>query len=62
MEYHIVKRVLTRQCIPPGKVMMLFRRVPRACDVSGDGMDSLLECLMLGMRGFILLRPIMASA
>jgi hypothetical protein len=30
MEYHIVKRVLTRWCLPPGKVMMLFRRVPQA--------------------------------
>jgi hypothetical protein len=28
MEYHIVKRVLTRQYLPPGKVMMLFRLVP----------------------------------
>jgi hypothetical protein len=28
MEYHIVKRVLTRRCLPHGKVMMLFRLVP----------------------------------
>jgi hypothetical protein len=27
-KYHIVKWVLTRRCLPPGKVMMLFRRVP----------------------------------
>jgi hypothetical protein len=30
MEYRIVKWVLTRQCLPPGKVIMLFRRVPQA--------------------------------
>jgi hypothetical protein len=28
MEYHIVKWVLTMQCSPPGKVMILFRNVP----------------------------------
>jgi hypothetical protein len=28
----------------------------------GDGMDSLLECIVLGARGFLLLRPIMYSA
>jgi hypothetical protein len=30
MEYHIVKWVLTRQCLSPGKVRMLFRHVPQA--------------------------------
>jgi hypothetical protein len=30
IEYHIVKRVLTRRCLPTGKVMMLFRHVPQA--------------------------------
>jgi hypothetical protein len=28
MKYRIVKWVLTRRCLPPGKVMMLFRLVP----------------------------------
>jgi hypothetical protein len=28
MEYYIAKWVVTRQCIPTGKVMMLFRHVP----------------------------------
>jgi hypothetical protein len=28
MEYRIVKWVLTRRCLPPGKVMILIRRVP----------------------------------
>jgi hypothetical protein len=27
-EYHIVKRVLTMRCLPPGKFIVLFRRVP----------------------------------
>jgi hypothetical protein len=30
MEYRIVKWVLTRRCLPLGKVMMLLRRVPQA--------------------------------
>jgi hypothetical protein len=30
VEYRIVKWVLTRQCLPPGKVMMLFRHLPQA--------------------------------
>jgi hypothetical protein len=30
MEYCIAKWVLTRRCLPPGKVMMLFRHVPQA--------------------------------
>jgi hypothetical protein len=30
--------------------------------VGGDGMDSLLECVMLGARGFLLLCPIVAGA
>jgi hypothetical protein len=29
---------------------------------SGDGMDSTLECVVPGVRGFLLLHPIMASA
>jgi hypothetical protein len=29
---------------------------------SGDGMDSLLECVMPGVRGFLLLCPIVAGA
>jgi hypothetical protein len=28
----------------------------------GDGMDSVLECVMLGMCGFLLLRPIALGA
>jgi hypothetical protein len=28
----------------------------------GDGMDSILECMMSGARGFLLLRPIASSA
>jgi hypothetical protein len=62
MEYHIIKGVLTRPCLPPGRVMMLFSHVPRHGDVSGDGMDSLLECLVPGVHGFLLLLPIMAGA
>jgi hypothetical protein len=41
---------------------MLFSHVPRHGDVSGDGMDSLLECLVPGAHGFLLLLPIMAGA
>jgi hypothetical protein len=29
---------------------------------SGDGMDSLLECVVPGARGFLLLHPIVAGA
>jgi hypothetical protein len=29
---------------------------------SGDGMDSLLECIVLEARGFLSLRPIIAGA
>jgi hypothetical protein len=28
----------------------------------GDGMDSLLKCVMSGARGFLLLHPIVAGA
>jgi hypothetical protein len=28
----------------------------------GDGMDSLLECIVPGARGFLLLRPIVVGA
>jgi hypothetical protein len=28
----------------------------------GDGMDSVLECVVTGVRGFLLLRPIEAAA
>jgi hypothetical protein len=35
---------------------------PRHGDIGGDGMDSLLECPMPGVLGFLLLRPIVAGA
>jgi hypothetical protein len=35
---------------------------PRHGDIGGDGMDSLLECLVIGAHGFLLLRPIVAGA
>jgi hypothetical protein len=30
--------------------------------LGGDGMNSILECVLLGARGFLLLRLIMAGA
>jgi hypothetical protein len=36
--------------------------LPEHGDIGGDGMDSLLECLVPEARGFLLLYPIMADA
>jgi hypothetical protein len=30
--------------------------------LGGDGMNSILECIVSGVRGFLLLRPIVAGA
>jgi hypothetical protein len=49
IEYHTVKWVLTRRCLPPDKGMMLFRRVFRHSDVGWrrDGFPT----RVLGARG-----------
>jgi hypothetical protein len=58
MEYHIVKRVLTRWAYPLVRSRCYLDMFPKHGDIGGDGMDSLLECPMLGVLGFLLLRPI----
>jgi hypothetical protein len=62
MEYHIVKRVLTRRCIPLVRSSCYLGVLPRHDDVGGDRMDSLLKRPVPGAHGFLLLHHIVAGA
>jgi hypothetical protein len=56
------KWILTRQCLPPGKVMMLLGMLPRCCGIRRRWDRFPLECPMPGAHGLLMLHPVMVGA